>query len=144
MTVTFDTAVGGMGLSDLVTRTEWLLSHRRRMASWWVELVACLDALSVRVTSLRSDADSREGLAEQIRLDAPHLYGSLRRLDDESEALSQEILKVRMSAGASAGDDGPLTDLSREVRTVLRRLRRLESRSNTVVLDAYDRDFGGE
>jgi hypothetical protein len=144
MTVTADQYLAGSGLNDLVARTELLLAQRRRLAGWWVELVACLDALSARAAGVRSGEGERDSLAEQIRLDAPHLYGSLRRLDEESEALSAKIVEVRISAGSSAGDDSNYIWVSREVRSVLRRLRKLESRSNSVVLDAYDRDIGGE
>ncbi len=144
MTVTIEPAAGGSGLTELVARTESLLAHRRYVAQWWVDLVACLDALSARVANLRMDPSGRAALEEQIRIDAPHLYGSLRQLEEESEALEEDIVRVRISAGQSAGDDGRLTELTSEIRGVLRRLRRLELRSNSVVLDAYDRDIGGE
>ena len=142
MTITIDPAVGGV--SDLVSRTESLLSHRRSMAQWWVELVALLDALGARVTTLRQGQGGDSTLAEQIRMDAPHLFSSLRRLDEESEALQEELLQVRIRTGESMGDESRLGELSTEIRGVLRRLTRLEHRSNSVVLDAYDRDIGGE
>jgi len=144
MTITIDPSVGGPGVTELVTRTESLLAHRRSMAQWWVELVALLDALGARVSTLRQDQSSESPLSEQIRMDAPHLYGVLRRLDEESEELQEDLLRVRISAGESMGDESRLGDLSQDIRGVLRRLRRLERRSNDVVLDAYDRDIGGE
>ncbi len=144
MTIGIDPGVGGPGMSELVSRTESLLGSRQRMAQWWVELVALLDALGARVSALHEGDAKHDSLAEQIRLDAPHLYGALRRLDEESEALQEDLLRVRIRAGESLGDDGPLGELSRDIRGVLRRLKRLERRSNTVVLDAYDRDIGGE
>jgi len=144
MTVAIDPAVPGSGLTELVARTESLLAHRRGAAQWWVDLVACLDDLGARAMSLRENPVDRNALAEQIRMDAPHLYGHLRRLEDESETLQQDILRVRISAGESAGDEGRLAELSSDIRLVLRRLRRLELRSNSVVIDAYDRDIGGE
>lgn len=145
MTVTIDPGVSGPGLTELVSRTESLLSQRRAgVATWWVELVACLDALGARVMNLRQDTAGRDALAEQIRLDAPHLYSNLRRLDNESEELQEEILRVRISAGESAGDEGSGGELAVEVRKVLRKLRKWELRSNSVVLDAYERDIGGE
>jgi hypothetical protein len=142
MTITFDPAAGGV--SELVSRTESLLSQRRTMAQWWVELVALLDALGARVATLRQDQSGESTLAEQIRMDAPHLYGSLRRLDEESEALQADLLHVRIQAGESMGDESRVGELSADIRGVLRRLTRLEHRSNSVVLDAYDRDIGGE
>ena len=142
MTITIDPTVGGV--SELVSRTESLLSQRRTMAQWWVELVALLDALGARVATLRQDQSGESTLAEQIRMDAPHLYGSLRRLDEESEALQADLLHVRIQAGESMGDDSRVGALSADIRGVLHRLTRLERRSNSVVLDAYDRDIGGE
>jgi hypothetical protein len=144
MTVAIDSAVAGSGLTELVARTESLLAHRRSAAQWWVDLVACLDDLGARAMTLRQDPGGRTALAEQIRMDAPHLYGHLRRLEDESETLQQDILRVRISAGESAGDEGRLAELASDIRAVLRRMRRLELRSNSVVIDAYDRDIGGE
>jgi hypothetical protein len=142
MTITIDPGTGGV--SELVSRTESLLSQRRSMAQWWVELVALLDALGARVATLRQDQSGESTLAEQIRMDAPHLYGSLRRLDEESEALQADLLEVRIRTGESMGDESRLGELSSDIRGVLRRLTRLEHRSNSVVLDAYDRDIGGE
>ena len=144
MTITINPSVGGPGVSELADRTESLLAHRRSMAHWWVELVALLDALGARVSSLREDQNGDSSFAEQIRMDAPHLYGSLSRLDEESEHLQEDLLRVRITAGKSMGDESALGELSRDIRGVLRRLRRLERRSNDVVLDAYDRDIGGE
>ena len=142
MTITIDPTVSGV--SELVSRTESLLSQRRTMAQWWVELVALLDALGARVATLRQDQSGESTLAEQIRMDAPHLYGSLRRLDEESEAVQADLLHVRIQAGESMGDESRVGELSADIRGVLRRLTRLERRSNSVVLDAYDRDIGGE
>jgi hypothetical protein len=142
MTITIDPTVSGV--SDLVSRTESLLSQRRTMAQWWVELVALLDALGARVATLRQDQNGESTLAEQIRMDAPHLYGSLRRLDEESEAVQADLLHVRIQAGESMGDESRVGELSADIRGVLHRLTRLERRSNSVVLDAYDRDIGGE
>ena len=144
MTATIDPAIGGPGMTELVSRAESLLRHRRGVAQWWVELVAILDALGARVTHLRPDSVEMHSLAEQIRLDAPHLYSNLRRLEEESEQLQQEILQVRITAGQSVGDDSRIAELTEEILTMLRRLRRLELRSNGVMLDAYDRDIGGE
>jgi len=144
MNVKIEPAASDSGLTDLVARTESLLAHRWGVAAWWVELAACLDALGARVTSLRLNSVGQHTLAEQIRNDAPHLYGTLRRLDEESDALEQAILRVRISAGQSAGDEGRLKELTTDVRGVLRRMRRLELRSNSVVFEAYERDIGGE
>lgn len=143
MTVTVGTN-GAPGLNDLLSRTESLLTHRSAVAQWWVDLVECLDQLAARATGLRSDRISQDALAEQIRMDAPHLYSSLRRLEEESEELQADILRVRISAGDSIGDEARVGALTNDVRGVMRRLRRLELRSNSVVIDAYDRDIGGE
>jgi len=132
------------GLTDLMDRAELLLGQRRHAAQWWVDLVACLDAMGARLSSMRQEPAVRDSLAEQIRIDAPHLFSNLRRLEEESEALQEDILRVRIFAGESAADDGTFSDLAAAVRGVLRRMRKLEKRSNSVVLDAYDTDIGGD
>lgn len=131
-------------LSEVTGRIDALLSDRRTMAQWWVELVSSLDTLGARLVSHQHDLVGRHALAEQIRLDAPHLYSQLRRLDAEQEELTGELERVRIRAGASAGDTSATCDVINEIRDFLHRLRRLELRSNTIVVDAYDRDIGGE
>lgn len=131
-------------LSEVTGRIDALLADRRTMAQWWVELVSNLDALRGRLLSHQHDLAGRSALAEQIRLDAPHLYSQLRRLDAEQEALTSELERVRIRVGASAGDTSASCDVIGEVKDFLHRLRRLELRSNTIVVDAYDRDIGGE
>ena len=131
-------------LSALTARIDDLLSDRRTMAQWWVQLVANLDELTARVSSFRSDLASRRALSEQIRLDAPHLYSRLRKLDAEQEHLEEDLVRARILAGESAGNDSRYAEVAREVKDCLRRLRRLEANSNGVLLDAYERDMGGE
>ena len=142
MTVTAE--VSTSQLTELTARIDELLRDRRTMAQWWVQLVANLDELTARLGSYRSDLAGRRALAEQIRLDAPHLYGRLRKLDLEQEHLEEDLIKARILAGESAGNDSRYTEVAREVKDCLRRLRRLEARSNGVVLEAYERDMGGE
>ncbi len=144
MTVLDHRAIGEPRLSDLMDRTETLLRHHRVVAQWWVDLVASLDALGARLSSMRQEPVVRDNLAEQLRMDAPHLFSRLRRLEDESEALQEDILRVRIFAGEMGADDGKFGELAMEIRGVLRRLRRLELRSNSMVLDAYETDIGGE
>ena len=93
---------------------------------------------------MRQEPLARDHLAEQLRMDAPHLFSNLRRLEDESDALQEDILRVRISAGEIGADDRKFGELAADIRGVLRRLRRLELRSNSMVLDAYETDIGGE
>lgn len=144
MTVTAEQPDTGLGLAELVSRTESLIKQRERFAGWWVELASLLDGIGARAVGLRTSNDGTAGLAEQLRMDAPHLFQNFRRLEDESDALSAEILTVRMATGVAAGTGGDDPEIPRKVKSVLRRLRRLESRTNSLMLEAYERDIGGE
>jgi hypothetical protein len=131
-------------LADLGARIERLLGERTTAASWWVELVATLDAMAARLSQFSADAGARLAFVEQIRLDAPHLFDTARGLDEESDAVEQEIVSVRLAAGDAAGDPSRVWRVRSDVSRVMARLRRLEHRSNSLVFDAYDRDIGGE
>jgi hypothetical protein len=131
-------------LAELSTRIERILGEHAPTAGWWVELVATLDAVSARLSQASADAAGRLALAEQIRLDAPHLFRSVLGLDDESDALSLDLVRVRIAAGDAAGDAARAPAICAQVRVLLGRLRRLEHRANALMFDAYDRDIGGE
>lgn len=130
------------GISEVSQRIGGLLNERRLMAQWWVDLAGELDELSVRL--LTDGEEVWRGLSDQLTRDAPHMSSQLRRLDAEHEALADELLKVRILAGQSAGDPSLKRTVADAVRTLLSRLRRLEERTAQVLYEAYERDLGGE
>lgn len=111
-------------------------------ASWWVELVAELDELSVR---LMADLQTVwTGLQAQLIRDAPHLSAQLRRLDAEADELQGRLVAARILAGRFAGDQAFVREIRDEVRDLLHRLRRFEERTTQLLYEAYERDLGGE
>lgn len=121
-----------------------LLLDRRERAGWWVDLVRQLDDLGDTVTTAPGDLVDVEGFAEQLRSDAPHLMSRWAKLAVERERLLRDVREVRMMAGSRAGDPGAVPEVCTAVRDVLARARRFQERTTEVLLDAYERDMGGE
>ena len=84
------------------------------------------------------------GLREQLTEDAPHLSSQIRRIDDEHEALEDELLRVRILAGEAAGTAASLPSVTRSVAELMARLTRLDQWTTQIMMDAYERDLGGE
>jgi hypothetical protein len=130
------------GVPEVSTRLSHLLNDRQALAQWWVELVNELDELSIRL--LAENQTVWQGLQAQLQRDAPHMSPQLRRLDAEQEHLQDEVLRLRIEVGRSAGDPGQARRIRDSVRDLLHRLRRHEERTTQVLYDAYQRDIGGE
>ena len=113
-------------------------------AGWWVEVTRQLDSLAEAVRDVPGEMIDVRGITEQIRSDAPHLMGRWQRLAVEQDSLVQAVSEVRLLAGRSAGDPGAVGAVSSAIRDVLGRIRRYEERTTDVLLDAYERDMGGE
>lgn len=93
-------------VADVSHRLGHLLNDRSAVAQWWVDLALELDELSTRMMS--ESQTMWRSLRAQLTADAPYLSSQLRRIDDEQEDLQGQVLRVRLMAGASAGDpDGP-------------------------------------
>lgn len=122
---------------------ELLRDHRGR-AQWWVELSRHLDDLRAGLVESVDEVEARRGLAAQIRADAPHLIGRLDRLDHERERISDQAQRVRVLAGDYAGDPLAVSAIVRLVRDLVYRVRRYQEHTTEVMLDAYERDIGGE
>lgn len=130
------------GISDTSVRLGGLLIHGSNVAQWWVELTSQLDELSMRL--MAEGEQMWHGLRDQLTHDAPHMTAQVRRIDAEMEALEEELLRVRMVAGESAGDARKLRSVKDAVHELLGRVRRLEERTTQALYDAYERDLGGE
>lgn len=130
------------GVAEVSHRISHLLSDRQAHAQWWVELVGELDELSTRL--LAESQTVWQGLQAQLTRDAPHMSPQLRRLDAEQESLQDQVLRLRIEVGRSAGDPEQARRIRDEVRDLLHRLRRHEERTTQVLYEAYERDIGGE
>lgn len=133
-----------VSLSRAQQRLLELLSDQRGRAQWWVEVTRYLDELSAGFAESVEDSDNRRGLHEQIRRDAPHLLGRLRRLDDEREMIAEQATSVRLMASRYAGDPLAVSAVARAVRELMWRVRRFHEKTTDMMLDAYSRDIGGE
>jgi hypothetical protein len=125
-------------------RLEDLCRDPRPSAGWWVEVTRQLDILAEAVRTVPGDMVDLRGFTEQIRSDAPHLMGRWVRLAGEQDDLYDSVTGVRMLASSSAGDPGAVEAISRSIRDVVARIQRFQQRTTDVLLDAYERDMGGE
>jgi hypothetical protein len=121
-----------------------LTRESRVWAGWWVEVTRQLDDLAESVLSTPGDVVDTGGFTEQLRADAPHLMGRWQRLAGERDGLYAAVTEVRLLAGRSAGDPSAVSSVSRAIRDVIGRVRRFQERTSEVLLDAYERDIGGE
>lgn len=125
-------------------RLSELLRERRGRAQWWVELARQLDELSMGLVESAEQTANRRGLADQIRRDAPHLLGRLRRLDGELDLLVAQTASVRLLIAEYAGDPLAVHAVSRAVLELTWRVGRYQEKTSEMLLDAYARDMGGE
>ena len=113
-------------------------------AGWWVEVARQLDDLAEALLGAPGDVVDVHGLTEQFRADAPHLVGRWQRLARERDGLYDQVSQVRLLAGRSAGDPSAVGPVSRAIQELVARVRRFHERTTEVLLDAYERDMGGE
>ncbi|MCU0262372.1 MAG: hypothetical protein MUF09_01680 [Candidatus Nanopelagicales bacterium] len=130
--------------SSVQTRLTHLLEDHPGLTSWWVEVARQLDDLAAAVRTEPGDLVDAEGFTEQIRDDAPHLMGRWMRLSAEREGLSEAVAQVRLQVGRDACDPTAVEAAQQAIRSLLTRARRFQERTTEVLLDAYERDLGGE
>ena len=130
--------------SSVQTRLTHLLEEHPGLTSWWVEVARQLDDLAAAVRTEPGDLVDAEGFTEQIRDDAPHLMGRWMRLSAEREGLYDAVAQVRLQVGRDAGDPTAVEAAQQAIRSLLTRARRFQERTTEVLLDAYERDLGGE
>ncbi len=123
-------------------RIDGLLQHSSNVAQWWVDLTIQLDDLSTRL--MVEGEQMWRGLRKQLTDDAPHLSSQIGRIDDEHEALEDELLRVRILAGEAAGTAQRLPTVTEAVTELMARLTRLDQWTTQIMIDAYERDLGGE
>ena len=125
-------------------RLEELVADPIDRAGWWVELIRQLDDLAESVQTSPGNLVDVIGFAEQIRVDAPHLLSRWERLAVERDSLYGAVTEVRLQVSRDVGDPAAMPTVCRSVRDVLTRVRRYQERTTDVLLDAYERDMGGE
>ncbi len=121
-----------------------LLADRRGLITWWIDVTRRLDELADVIHSAAGNLIDPDGFTEQLRDDAPHLMGRWLRLSADRDDLDAAVTEVRILAGASAGDPAAVEPVSDAIREVLAKARRYQERTTDVLLDAYERDLGGE
>ena len=129
-----------VSVSRIQGRLGELVKDRRGLAGWWVDVTRQLDSLGEAVLGTPVDG----GMGEQFRYDAPHLVARWQHLSVEREDLYEEVAQVRLLAGRNAGDPLAVGTVIRAIQDVVARVRRFQERTSAVLLDAYERDFGGE
>jgi hypothetical protein len=149
MTISPEVAEGSMlrvvSSSSVVRRLAELVHEAGQAgAAWWVEVTRQLDDLADAIESAPGDLLDAAGFTEQIRADAPHLMGRWERMSGEREGLIAAVADVRMLAGHSAGDASLVAPVTHAIQDLLQRVRRFQQRTTEVLLDAYERDLGGE
>jgi hypothetical protein len=130
--------------SSVQSRLTHLLEDHRGLTSWWVEIARQLDDLADAVRREPGDLVDAEGFTEQIRADAPHLMGRWMRLSTERDGLYDAVTNVRLQVGQDAGDPSAVDSAKHSIHALLARARRFQERTTEVLLDAYERDLGGE
>ena len=126
------------------SRLEELLADQRPGAGWWVQITRALDDLADAVHATPGDLIDPDGFTEQIRSDAPYLMGRWLRLAGDRDQLTAAIAAVRLQAGNMAGDPDAVGTVSAVIRTLLAQVLRYQERTTDMLLDAYQRDLGGD
>ena len=116
----------------------------RTGADWWVQITRALDDLADAVHTTPGDLIDLDGFTEQLRSDAPHLMGRWLRLAAERDQLTTALTTVRLHAGHNAGDPNAVGTVTGAIRTLLTQVRRYQEHTTDILLDAYQRDLGGD
>ena len=108
-------------------------------STWWACLARHLDEL--RDELAHGDI---EGLAAQITTDAPHLAAAAARLPRLDAHVQAELTQLRRALAAASGSQSAAPGIRDALEVALRHVRTLQRMSDDLMLDAYERDFGGE
>jgi ferritin-like protein len=108
-------------------------------ALWWATLAHHLGELCEELTL--TDVG---GLAAQITTDAPHFAAAARRLPEIEAQAQRDVARLRRVAADRCGSATAVVEVRGDVDALLRRVRNLTRLSNTLMLDAYERDIGGD
>lgn len=108
-------------------------------AAWW-------SCLATRLDRLRDEMAQCDiaGLAAQVTADAPQYAAKARRLPALDLAVQERAREMRMRVAELAGSRSAAPAVAAEVGDLLRKVRQLYTLSDQLLLDAYERDLGGE
>jgi hypothetical protein len=109
-----------------------------------VQVTRALDDLADAVHTTPGDLIDPDGFTDQLRADAPHLIGRWQRMAADRDHLTATITAVRLQAGRGAGNPEAVGAVSAAIRTLLTQVARYQERTTDVLLDAYQRDLGGD
>ncbi len=84
------------------------------------------------------------GLVAQVKEDTPELAAGAVRLEHLDERVRQDVAELRLLVASRAGVRSAVADVQAAIDVVLRRVRTLDRVADDLLLDAYERDFGGE
>jgi hypothetical protein len=108
-------------------------------ALWWASLAHHLGEMGEDLTL--TDVG---GLAAQINTDAPHFAAAARRLPPIEAQAQRDVARLRRVATDPFGSTTAAGDVRGDVEALLRRVRTVHRLSNALMLDAYERDIGGD
>ena len=108
-------------------------------AWWWASLAHHLGELSEELASI-----DVAGLAAQITTDAPHFAAAARRLPAIDEQAQGDVARLHREVTAHDGSTRAAREVRGDVEALLRRVRALHRLSSDLMLDAYERDIGGD
>jgi len=138
------TSLRVLSVAGAQSRLVDLLGDERPGARWWVAITRALDDLAEAVHTTPGDLLDPDGFTEQLRADAPHLIGRWQRMAADRDHLTATITAVRLQAGRAAGNPDAVGPVSAAIRDLLTQVRRYQERTTDVLLDAYQRDLGGD
>jgi len=114
-------------------------AHEVGTALWWFTLVDHLRELAEELA--QTDV---AGLADQITTDAPHFAAAARRLPPIHEQARRDAAGLHRAATDLSGSTTGAPAMRDDVDALLRRVRTLHRLSSDLMLDAYERDIGGD
>jgi hypothetical protein len=108
-------------------------------ATWWDTLAHDLGELADELA--RTDVP---GLVAQITTDAPHCAAASLRVVLIHEQAQGDVARLRREVADQFGSPTAVGELRQHVDELLRRVRTLHRLSSDLMLDAYERDIGGD
>lgn len=129
-------STSGVAFLDRLARVD---DSERGTAAWWSSLARNLEVLAEELEI----ADTL-GLVRQVVSDAPHLAPLAVRLTCLEAKVRADVVEFRLQVGALAG--APLADavLAGRLVVLLQAIRGLVRDGDRLLVDAYQRDLGGE
>lgn len=107
--------------------------------TWWSCVARHIDELHEELT-----LNDNLGLVAQVTEDAPELAAGAHRLELLDGEVRREVADLRRFVANRAGARTAVAEVRVAIDRVLRRVRTLDRVADDLLLDAYERDFGGE